>query len=174
MPHEAEQWVEVGYVQRAHGIRGELRIKLHNQDSDVLSSLNEVLLRHGDSSEQVVRIAKKRPTTPGIVLLSVEGVSDRNTSETLKGATLLIPRRALPDVDKDEFYVHDILQALVVDIDGVEVGRVVDYLHYPSADVLIVQGSKRYEIPVIKDFVHKIDTEHARIVVANIDDFETT
>ncbi len=41
----ADAWVPLAEVARPHGVRGELRLKLFNEDSDILLEQDEVLLR---------------------------------------------------------------------------------------------------------------------------------
>lgn len=173
-PRESQDWVEVGRVARAHGIRGELRVKLHNADSDILSRISEILVRLPDLTDRVVGIRSARTATPGIVLLSLDGIDDRSASEALQGALLLVPRDALPGLDEGEFYVHDLIGAQVITSDGVVIGKVIDYVTYPTADVIVVQGDKRYEIPMLDDFIRELDTGSKRVVVDAIDDFETS
>lgn len=174
MSDDSNDWVEVGCVARPHGLRGELRVKMHNPDSEVLFASSEVVVRGGEPSERVMTIGSVRPVADGIVLLAFDGITDRNAAEAMRGCTLHVSREVLPAADEGEFYVHDILGAKVVGEDGRTFGEVVDYVTYPAADVIVVQGEKRYEVPVIDDFVRHIDTEAKSITVAPIDDFETT
>lgn len=168
------EWVEVGCVARPHGIRGEVRVKVHNPDSEVLFGLTEVMVRVGQTPDRLMPILRARPAAEGVALIALEGVIDRTQAEALRGALLLVPRQALPATDEDEFYVHDILGANVVGPDGTCFGQVVDYVSYPTADVLVVQGERRYEIPVIDDFVRNVDPHRKTVTVEGIDDFETT
>ncbi len=158
---------------RPHGIRGELRVKLHNPDSRVLFAVSHVTVRLPSAEDRQATIRSARPAAAGIALLALDDVHDRNGAECLRGAALLVPRDRFAPADEDEFYVHDVLGAQVVGQDGTVYGRVVDYVSFPAADVLVVQGDKRYEIPMIDDFVRRVDPEQRQVVVASIDDFET-
>lgn len=174
MSDESYDWVEVGCVTRPHGVRGELRVKLHNPESEILFDVDEVFVRQEDGSERLMAIRSARPAADGIVLLVFNAVTDRSGADAMRGATLHVSRRALPPTHEDEFYVHDILGARVVDEDGTVFGEVIDYVSYPAVAVLVVQGEKRYEVPLIDDFVRRIDTDAKQIVVGPIGDFETS
>lgn len=174
MSDDSNDWVEVGFVARPHGVRGEVRVKLHNPTSETLFDVDEVSIQLGDCAPRIMRIRSARPAADGIVLLSLDGVGDRDQAEALRSARLHVPRDVLPPVEDGEFYVHDILGAQVVGGDGTVFGRVVDYVSYPAVDVIVVQGDRRYEVPVIDDFVHRIDAGAKQVIVGAIEDFETT
>lgn len=171
---DSVQWVEVGRVARAHGIRGELRIKLFNASSEVLFDVPEVLIRTGGKPDETMAVTGARAAAQGIILLSLQGVFDRTSAEQLQGATVLVSRELLPDTEEGEFYVHDILGALVFDEAGQEIGKVVDYVSYPTADVLVVQGHHRYEIPMVEGFVTNVDTMEKTVRVRGVEDFKVT
>jgi 16S rRNA processing protein RimM len=145
-----------------------------NPDSETLFSLDEIMVRRGQDEESIVPIRSIRPASNGILLLAFENVHDRNEAETFRGATLLVPREVLPATEDGEFYVHDILGAAVVGTDGASYGKVVDYITYPSTDVFVVQGERRYEVPVVDDFVRSVDPVRKVVTVEGIDGFETT
>ena len=174
MSDDSNDWVEVGFVARPHGVRGEVRVKLHNSSSETLFEADDVSLRAPDGSQRVMRILNARPAADGFVLVTFEGIGGRDAAEALRASTLLVPRQSLPPVEEDEFYVHDILGAQVVGEDGTVFGKVVDYVTYPAVDVLVVKGDRRYEVPVIDDFVHRIDSSAKRVIVGSIEDFETS
>jgi 16S rRNA processing protein RimM len=169
---EPTDWVEVGCVARPHGIRGELRIKFHNPDSEILLDVVEVFVRKGDGEGRVMAVRSARPAADGFALMAFEGVTTRSEADALRGAGLSVPRGTLPEAEDGEFYVHDILGAKVVQPDGRVLGEVVDYVSYPTTDVLIVQGTTRYEIPLVDDFVRDIDTAKKVVTVEGVDDFE--
>ena len=178
---DTSDWIEVACVSKPHGIGGELRVKLHNAESRVLFEVDEVLLRKGvagsraaDAADRVVTVRSARPAAAGFVLLGLRGVDSRNTAEALRGFGLCVPRDRLPEETEGEFYVHDILGANVLLKDGSVLGAVVDYISYPSTDVLVVQGSERYEIPLIEDFVLDVNTETKVVVVDGVDDFKVS
>lgn len=166
--------VEIAQIVRAHGVTGELRVRLFNSDSDVLFDLESVRLRLPDGAVREADIASARPAADGFVLLRIEGVSDRNQAEALRGAVLVVSRSDLPPVEEGEFYVCDILGADVFLVDGTRLGTVSDYRSYPSTDVLVVQGDRRrWEVPLVDDFVASVDPANRRIELHSVDGLET-
>jgi len=172
----ADDWIEIGCVARPHGIHGEVRVKLHNAESRVLLERSEVLMRGGKTGipEQRIDVCSARSAAEGFVLLGLAGVDSRTEAEALRGVAICVPRDALPSESEGEFYVHDIIGAKVVQSDGSTLGEVVDYISYPSTDVLVVHGAARYEIPLIEDFVHDVDSARKIVAVGDVDDFKVS
>src|SRR5262249_10175160 len=79
--------VPVAEVARPHGIQGELRLKVYTPDSDLLPRRPTVLLRLPDGSEREARITACREADKAL-LVRLDGVSDRDQAEALRGAEL--------------------------------------------------------------------------------------
>ena len=172
---ESRQWISIGRIVRPHGIRGEVRLKLHNPDSDVLSPGMQVRLCRDSGQIRHARIEAVRFVPNGFVLLMLEDVRSRDAAESLRNVELEVDREVLGELEDGEFYIVDVIGARV-EIEGDEqgrVGKVVDYLNYPSTDVLVIDfGGARYEVPLLDDFVVSVvTTGSSKVVVRNIDGF---
>jgi 16S rRNA processing protein RimM len=152
-----KRWVAVAEVARPHGIRGELRLKPYNLDSDMLLRRSEVLLRMPDGSERTVSVAAARAVNKA-VLVELRGVGDRNAAEALRGAVVCADRDEFPDLEEGEFYACDLEGARVVLPDGSEVGRVRTLRTYPTCDVLEVSRAEGIlEVPLVDSYVQEVD-----------------
>lgn len=151
------RWVPVAEVARPHGIRGELRLKPYNLDSDMLLRRVEVMLRMPDGSERPASIAAARPVNKG-VLVELRGVDDRNAAELLRGAVVCADRDQFPALEEGEFYACDVEGARVLLPDGTEVGRVRALRSYPTCDVLeVLSGETTLEVPLVDSYIQEID-----------------
>lgn len=101
--------LDVGYVAGAHGVRGGLRIKLHDPDSIALRPGTTIELRRDGESigRHEVRDASSVPGKPGLLRVTLEGVGHRDAADALRGCTIAIDRDQLPDLEDDEFYLAD-------------------------------------------------------------------
>src|SRR5690606_11602618 len=103
--------VQIGVVSKAHGIRGEMVVVLHDPES---TSLEEVDTVHvGGVARAVVQA---RPTG-GAYLLAVEGITDRDAAGALRGAVVEVDRDAL-DLDEDDVLLADLVGCTCVLPDG--------------------------------------------------------
>jgi len=122
MPASQPKLIELGYVSGIFGVRGEVRLFLHDRESRTLFGGVDVTLRAPDGTTREVRV-NARPGAGGRVLASISGVRTREEAAALKDWRILLPREALPALEPDEFYVHAVL-GLPVFVDGTQVGNV--------------------------------------------------
>jgi len=171
---EPAAWVPLAAVARPHGVRGELRLRLFNADSDLLLGLDEVLLRFPDGQEQEVSVDGARRANDAI-LLKLYSVDDRNGAEALRGAIVCAKRQEFPPLEAGEFYACDLEGARVVfEEAGVasELGRVRAVVTYPTADALVVDagdGGDPYEVPLVDSVIRSVDVQSARVVLATLE-----
>jgi 16S rRNA processing protein RimM len=172
-----DAWVPLAAVARPHGVRGEVRLKLFNRDSDLLLDLAEVLVRFQDGEEQEVSVDGAR-RTPDAILMKLYSVDDRTRAEELRGAMLCARRGDFPALEAGEFYACDVEGADVV-VDGDEgprpIGRVRSLRSYPTMDVLVVDpggGETALEVPLVDSVVRSIDLERAVVTLATLDGVE--
>lgn len=163
--------VVLGYVARAHGVRGEVRLKLHNPESNTLADLEEVILRPRDGgAPRPWRVHRVRGT-PQAPILTLEGVGDRAAAEALCGAEVTVPREVLPDTAEDEWYVVDLIGAQVRDEGGRVVGEVEDVISYPSIDCLRVRCPDGVrEVPMVEPWLVAVDASLGEVHVGSLAD----
>lgn len=165
----ATRWVALAEVARPHGIRGELRLRVYNQDSDVLLALDEVLVRLASGEEHEVSIDGARRADKAI-LLRLHSVGDRNRAEELRGAKICVRRSDFPPLGDGEFYACDVEGAEVLLGDEV-LGTVREFLNYPTVDAFLVEGPRgAFEVPVSDAFVERI--EGGKVHLATLEGIE--
>ena len=170
-----DAWVPLAEVARPHGVKGELRLKLFNTDSDVILGLDEVLVRLKDGVEHEVSIDRARRADDAI-LLKLFSVDDRDRADELRGALICVKRKEFPPLEEGEFYLCDAFGAKVV-ADGKELGTVRDMRNYPTVDALVVRaadGGNDWEIPLIDVFVESLDFEAGIVTVKTLEGLERT
>jgi 16S rRNA processing protein RimM len=168
-----EEWVPLAEVARPHGVRGEIRLKLFNKDSDILLDRDEVLVRLPDGEEHEVSIDHARRADDAI-LLKLYSIDDRDRAAELRGALICVKRREFPPPSDGEFYVCDAKGARV-SCQGKPIGTVKDVLNYPTIDALVVKaadGGKDWEVPLIDVFVDSLDLASGKIELKTIEGLE--
>jgi 16S rRNA processing protein RimM len=174
----ADAWVPLAEVLRPHGLRGEVRLRLFNQDSDVLLSQDDVLVRLVEGDEQEVSVDGARRAGDAI-LLKLHSVDDRDRASELRGALVCVRRGSFPELEQGEFYTCDVIGARVLlrdsDAGLREIGTVRSMQSYPSADTLLVRatdGGKDWEVPLLQSFVEKVDVAEGVVHVATLEGLE--
>jgi 16S rRNA processing protein RimM len=165
------RWIPLGAVIGTHGLRGTLRVKQWNDDSELLFDLDEVALRV-QGEVQVHRVSGVRSASKGL-LVELDDVQSVEAAEALRGAELCLPRELLPELPEGEFYFVDLEGLAVVTEDGASVGKVERVLEYPAAQVLVVRTDTTvYEVPMREPYLVEVDLAAARVVVAELADLE--
>jgi 16S rRNA processing protein RimM len=167
-----DAWVPLAEVARPHGVRGELRCRPFNRDSDLLLELDEVLVRFPEGDEQEVSVDGARRANDAI-LLKLHSVDDRDRAAELRGALVCARRGQFPELEPGEFYACDIEGARVIAEDPErELGRVMELRTYPSVDVLVVaaaDGGRPWEVPLVEGIVRRVDVAGGRVVLSSFD-----
>lgn len=146
--------VTLAVIIGAHGVTGEVRLKVFTEDLSSYKVFNGGALtlksvRHG-SNGAIARIAE---------------VTDRNAAEALRGTELTVPRSALPPLEPGEYYHADLLGLPVVSLEGEALGQVVAIDDFGAGDVIEVErpDKKRFMVPMNADAVPDWNAE--RLVV---------
>ncbi len=153
--------LQVGRIVGAHGIRGELRVQLLSDDPRRLDRLKDCLLE-GEAGQppSPCRIAGVRHQ-PGLVLVRLAGVEDRDAAERLRGRHLLVAREDAIRLPPGSWFVCDLIGCRVETEDGEDLGTLEDVLETGSNDVYLVRkaGAKDLLVPALKTVVRSVDID---------------
>ena len=122
--------VTLAAVAGAHGITGEVRLKLFAESLDSLKRHKAFV-----AGERVLTLTSLRPDKIGAVARFAE-IGDRNAAEALRGTLLTVDRASLPPLAPGEYYHADIIGLDVVTSDGDAVGTVTAIENYNAGDIL--------------------------------------
>ncbi len=151
--------VTLAAVAGAHGVTGEVRLKLFGEGVVALK-------RHRAFNDGKLTIEKLKEDGKGGAIARFAGVADRNKAEALRGTLLTVQRSALPPLGEGEYYYTDLIGLPAVTTEGEELGHCVAVENFGAGDVLEVErpDGKRFMVPMKLDAVPEWDD--ARIVIA--------
>lgn len=136
--------VTLAVVTGAHGVAGEVRLKVFAEDLKPHKSFNA-----GALTLKALRI------TPQGAIARFAEITDRNAAEALRGTELSVPRAALPPLGEGEYYHADLLGLAVVSDAGEPLGTVVLIENFGAGDVLEIERpaedgkpGKRFMVPM--------------------------
>ena len=156
-PDRSERRIALAAVAGAHGVKGELRLKLF---SDNVESLSRHEKLHVGGVERRLLFVRDGGKT---AVARFEGVGDRSAAEALRGSLIEVDRSALPPLEEGEYYHADLIGLPVVDRGGEEIGTVTAVENYGAGDLLEVEhGGKRSLIP-FRDGIADLETD--RVVI---------
>lgn len=160
-----EGMCSLGYITQAHGLRGEVRIHLHNPNGETILDVETVTIQSPQHPRQTLHIQYVRDHNKGY-LVKFKEANNRNDAEALKRCELFVPTSDFPELDEDEFYFYQLAELPVFSTTGEEIGHVKRVLPGPSYPILVVAYKKREVfVPVVESIVPTIDVEQKRIEV---------
>ncbi len=169
---EPEGYLALGYVTQAHGLKGSVRVHLHNPDISTLLQLGEVqLVRFGSRKIETFKITDIREHPKGW-LLDFEDCNDRNAAEALKRSALYVKHEDLPQLEEDEFYYHQLEGMSAFDTTGELLGTVTSVIEGPAYPILALTlelDGREVLIPLIDEFVPELNLSEKRLTIEVID-----
>ncbi|MEL6696660.1 MAG: ribosome maturation factor RimM [Bacteroidota bacterium] len=158
--------VEIGYVAKAHGLKGEVKIILDVHDTQEYRDIPLIFLGKGDKPLKPYQIESFHHHKQKEFLLAFVGVDTREASEDLVGHALYFPIEELPPLEDGHFYYFQVIGFDVVDKERGKLGTVRDFADGAAQDVLIMtyQG-KDVLIPVVEPVMGLADFEKKAVYV---------
>lgn len=139
----ADDQVVLAAIAGAHGIGGEVRLKLFAESIESLSRLEAVQV-----GDRQLTLKSVKPGGGGAIARFAE-IGDRTSAEALRGTQLTVPRSALPPLEEGEYYHADLLGLPCESIDGEPLGSVVAVENFGAGDILEIEklDGKRGMVP---------------------------
>ncbi|MFT0891063.1 ribosome maturation factor RimM [Pseudochelatococcus sp. G4_1912] len=164
--------VLVGEFGRAHGVRGEVRLKSYTGDPAGIIAYNP--LQREDGTSIVLKGLRQVPGTHDMFVTRVEGMTSREAAEALTRVCLYVPRARLQvELEEDEFLQADIIGARVEDATGEVIGQLIAFHDFGGGDVIEIQPSAKVGrrasalLPFTKAFVPVVDVAAKRVVITS-------
>ncbi|MEP9357281.1 ribosome maturation factor RimM [Sphingomonas sp. KR3-1] len=157
----SDQPVTLAVIIGAHGVTGEVRLKVFAEDLSV----------HRQFNGGALTLKSVRGGSNGVIARFAE-IADRNGAEALRGTELKVPRSALPPLGEGEYYHVDLLGLPAVSDTGEALGTIVAIDDFGAGDVIEIERpadesgkARRFMVPMIPAAVPEWDD--ARLVVAD-------
>ncbi len=157
----------LGRIAQAHGIKGLVKLRPYGEDPQRLAGD----MFTSETGDQTLTITLKN-SLGKYYLAEIDGVSDRDQAEALRGIELWAARDILPEIEnKDEFYVEDLIGLTALNADGQEIGKVISVENYGAGDLLDIQppNGETYLVPFTKENVPDIDMDTRKITIVPLD-----
>jgi 16S rRNA processing protein RimM len=158
MSAEISKTVTLAVIIGAHGVAGEVRLKVFAED----------LSAHPVFNGGALTLKSLRPGSNGAIARFAE-IADRNAAEAMRGTELTVPRSGLPPLGEGEYYHVDLIGLPAVSAGGDALGKVVAIDNFGAGDVIEIERptGKRFMVPMRPEAVPEWNSD--RLVVA--DDF---
>lgn len=141
---QADRPVTLAAVIGAHGVTGEVRLKLFGDGLFAYRSFNGGALT----------LTSLRKGSNGAIARFAE-IGDRNAAEALRGTVLTVPRSALPPLAEGEYYHCDLIGLEVLSTQGARIGTVLSVENFGAGDILEIErdSGARFMVPMTREAV---------------------
>ena len=149
------QFLAIGRVARAHGVRGRILVAPYNADSEGLEGVRTIWL-----GERAFEVERAERVNLGY-LVSLRGIADRDQAQALRGQEVRVDRAELPAPGEGEMYAVDLIGYAVSDPQGKVHGVVEDLEEAGAQDLLRLENGALVPLGLVKE----VQPQARRIVV---------
>jgi len=167
--NSSDDLIQVGWVKSAHGLNGELYIKLVTKVKtgtlpEWVSEVDEYVFKKENTS-QAYKFKKTKPHKEGFIAI-VEGVSNRNQSEALRGNGIYINKSILSSGPGDSIYLIEVLDFEVFDKENKPLGQIKSFLASGPQDIIVIKNDDgEFDVPWVEAFIVSIDFDNKKVVM---------
>ncbi|MBS6195015.1 MAG: 16S rRNA processing protein RimM [Clostridiales bacterium] len=160
-----EQLLQVGVISSTHGIRGEVKVFPTTDDANRFKKLKDVILDTGREQKPLkiegVKFFKQ------FVILKFKDIDNINDIEKYKGKSLYVTREQAVKLEKDEYFIADLIDMQVFLEDGTAFGVLTDVMQTGANDVYCIQNEEHGEVlvPAIGECILDVDVEAGKMTI---------
>ena len=165
---EQDQWMLIGKIVAPQGLKGDIRIKPSSDFPERFTKPGKRWIQKADELPSEIQLVKGKPM-PGksIYILSIEGISNRNSAEKIIGWNLVIPENSRPNMSNDEYHYLDLI--------GLEtkkgpektlIGFVTDLIKGGNdlLEIELIEG-KKVLVPFVKEIIPEINIKEKWLLI---------
>lgn len=158
------EYLSVGQIINIHGFRGEVKVYPLTNDMERFSKLKQVYVETQDGLKSYdVQSVKYLKNT---VVLKLKGVDTEDAANKLRSCYVNVDRQKAVKLPKDNFFICDLIECEVYDLNGALLGTITDVMQTGSNDVFVVKTDKKeILIPALKSIVKEVDIDNRKVVV---------
>jgi 16S rRNA processing protein RimM len=162
-------FVRVGRVIGAHGLKGELSVLPLTDWPERFMEIRKVHASSGGAAGAWKRIEKARLANDR-VLVKFEGIDDRTAAEALRGFMLSIPRAECKPLPDGTYFIFDLIGLSAETETGERLGIVKDVMRLPGQNLLVVdRDGREILIPMTRSLVKSVSPEDRKVVIEAVE-----
>lgn len=154
----------VGKIVKTHGLKGEVTLRIDNEQFDEIEELNYFLL---DINDKLIPYFVENITfhsNKSFVLF--QDLKTLEAANQLVGISAYLPLDLLPEKDGNDFYSHEVVDFLVIDEEKGVLGKVQEIIEYPTQSLIqMVINGKEVLIPIHDDIIQDVNREEKKIYI---------
>ena len=154
----------VGKIVKTHGLKGEVTLRIDNEQFDEIEELNYFLL---DINDRLIPYFIENigyHSHKSFILF--QDLKTLEAAAQLVGTAVYLPLDLLPEKEGNDFYSHEVVDFLVIDEEKGELGKVQEIIEYPTQSLIqICINGKEVLIPIHDDIIKDVDRDGKKILI---------
>lgn len=159
----------IGQVVRAHGLRGDVRVRSLSDVPGRFATLTQVMVEGPGGGRRTLVVRAARPIAHDY-LVSFEGIDTSEAAASLVGSFLQITEDRSAPLPEGQYYQHDLLGMQVRTEEGKPLGTLADIFPTGANEVFVVRRADGREqlIPATKEVVRAVDVSGRLMTIRRV------
>ena len=165
------QWLVVGLITSCHGIKGQVKVQsLSDFDERFIKPGIRWLQKENEPPSEIELTSGFKQPGKETFIIKFKGISTRNLAEQLKKHKILVKNNQLPELNKEEFHLLELINLEVKTLDNKElkiIGKVIN-LENEKNNLLVIElfkNQKKVLIPFVKEIVPLVDIKNNFLII---------
>ena len=158
-------YIKLGKIVNTHGIKGELRILSDFDRKDLVFKNNFNIYIGPSYIKETINTYRVHKEYDMVTLIGYDNI---NEVLKYKGLDVYINRDNL-NLDNSEYIMSDLIDMEIID-NNISLGKVVDFMYNKPNTLLVVEGTSRFYIPLVDEYIIKVDKDNKQIITKNVKD----
>jgi len=163
------EFVLVGKVVAAHGIKGAVKVVFYTESIDIFHSGRILWTKSGNGAVDMLKVSWCKPHCHGI-RMGFSKVLNRNQAEAMVGLELYLKKSQLPELEKGTYYWFELIGLRVKTVKDEFIGYIEQILPTSEIDIYVVKrandnSDKEYLIPAVAKFIQQVDLAEKTMTV---------
>lgn len=164
MVDSTANWVAMGYIKGAFGVKGWVKVAVSTEYLDGLLDYPVWRLRQGNNTRDLK--LEEGHVAGDVLHVKLEHINDRDVAHALRGHTIEVQRSAFAPTEEDEYYWADLVGLSVINRADENLGTVHKLMETGAHDVLVIEGDFGQKlIPFVSQFIDAVDVATGQIRV---------
>ena len=162
-----EKLIPVGKILKAHGLKGELKITLFENNSKILLKGMDLWFNKNNCYKNY-KLDYIRGSSKNIIL-KLNQINHINNVVAFLNKKIFISRNDYPEPDNNNYHLLDLINLEIYDENNNSFGFVLDAIKLPGNDIIIFNyNNKEVMIPIVDYFIELFDFKQKFVKVKNI------
>ena len=168
---DKDEWLVVGLITSCHGINGQVKVKsLSDFEERFIKPGIRWLQKENEPPSKIELTSGFKQPGKETFIIKFQGISTRNDAEKLKKYKILVQTNKLPELNKEEYHLLELLNLQVKTLENEElkiIGKVID-LENEKNNLLVIElfkNQKKVLVPFVKEIVKLIDVQNNFIII---------